>query len=208
MMYFLNRFNARSRRTRRPGTIALLLLLATAPVLSGCVGAVIGAGAAVGVAALEERTVGTVADDTKTAAQIRLAILDKGQDYALKVGIEVFEGRVLLTGAVPTEQMRADAVGIAWKVAGVKDVLNEIQVSSSGFIDTARDSWITTQLTSKITFDEKVHAINYAVETVNGVIYLIGIAQNQTELDRVIAYARGLNYVKKVISHVRLKSAA
>lgn len=208
MKYFLNGFNAHPRRARRPGTIALLLLLATAPVLSGCVGAVIGAGAAVGVAALEERTVGTVADDTKTAAQIRLAILDKGQDYALKVGIEVFEGRVLLTGAVPTEQMRADAVGIAWKVAGVKDVLNEIQVSSSGFIDTARDSWITAQLTSKITFDEKVHAINYVVETVNGVIYLIGIAQNQTELDRVIAYARGLNYVKKVISHVRLKTAA
>ena len=74
--------------------------------------------------------------------------------------------------------------------------------------DTARDMWITTRLTWKITFDKNVHAINYVVETVNGTVYLIGIAQNQPELDRVIAYARGLTYVKKVISHVRLKAEA
>ena len=111
-----------------------------------------------------------------------------------------------MTGAVLTEQVRADAVRLAWSVKGVKDVLNEIQISSSGIVDTARDTWITTQLTWKITFDENVHAINYIVETVNGTVYLIGIAKNRTELDRVLAYARDLTYVKKVISHVRLKA--
>ena len=88
----------------------------------------------------------------------------------------------------------------------MKDVLNEIQISSSGIVDTARDAWITAQLTWKITFDESVHAINYIVETVNGTVYLIGIAKNRAELDRVLAYARDLTYVKKVISHVRLKA--
>lgn len=186
--------------------IGLFITIAIAPIISGCTGTAIGAGAAVGVAALEERTIGTVADDTKTAAQIRLAILDKGPNYALKIGIEVFEGRVLLTGAVPTEKMRAAAVRTAWKVSGVKDVINEVQISSSDFIDTARDIWISAQLTSKLTFDEKVHAINYAIETVGGIIYLIGIAQNKIELDRVINHARSLKYVRNVISHVRIKS--
>lgn len=196
------------RLFRLPGAFALLTALAAGPVLGGCAGAVVGAGAAVGVAAFEERTIGVIADDAKMAAQVRLAILDKGQDYAVKIGVEVFEGRVLLTGAVSSEEMRADAVGVAWKTPGVKDVLNEIQISSGGFLDTARDAWITAQLTSKITFDEKVRAINYVIETVNGVIYLIGIAQDQTELDRVVAHARELKYVNKVISHVRLKTAA
>lgn len=186
---------------------ALLLALALPPALGGCASAVVGAGAAVGVAAYEERTIGTVADDTKMSAQIRFALLETGEQYVTKIGVEVFEGRVLLTGAVSSEKMRADAVGVAWKIAGVKDVLNEIQISESGFLNTARDAWITTQLKAKITFDEKVHAINYAIETVNGVVYLIGIAQDQVELDRVVAYARDLNYVQKVISHVRLKQA-
>ena len=40
---------------------------------------------------------------------------------------------------------------------------------------------------------------------VNGIVYLIGIAQNQKELDRVIAHARDINYVRNIISHVRVK---
>ena len=192
--------------SRHARIFSLLMMIATAPVLCGCAGAVVGGGAAVGVAALEERSIGTVTDDTKTAAQLRLLILDKLADHALRIGIEMFEGRALLTGAVPTEQVRADAVRLTWSVKGVKDVLNEIQISSSGIVDTARDAWITAQLTWKITFDENVHAINYVVETVNGTVYLIGVAKNRVELDRVLAYARDLTYVKKVIRHVRLKA--
>ena len=196
------------RAVRHARVFGLLVMIAITQGLAGCAGAVVGGSAAVGVAALEERTIGTVTDDTKTAAQLRLLILDKLADHALRIGIEMFEGRALLTGAVPTEQVRADAVRLAWTVEGVKDVLNEVQVSSSGIFDTARDMWITTRLRWKITFDENVHAINYVVETVNGTVYLIGIAQNQAELDRVIAFARDLTYVKKVISHVRLKAEA
>ena len=184
----------------------LLIMIAAMPALIGCTGAVVGAGAAAGVAAFEERTIGTVADDTKIAAQIRLAIMDRGPDYALKIGIEVFEGRVLLTGLVPTENMRAEAVQKSWSISGVKDVLNEIQISSGTLIGTARDAWISAQLTTRIAMDEKIYSINYVIETVGGVVYLLGIAQNQKELSRVIAHTRNLKYVKKIISHVRLKA--
>ena len=100
------------------------------------------------------------------------------------------------------------ALKLAWKVEGVTDVYNEIQVAESSFSDLAKDSWVTTKLKSRITFDENVYAINYSIETVAGVVYLLGVAQNQEELDRVIAHARDLGYVKRVISHVRLKKAA
>ena len=186
----------------------LVIMIAIIPALNGCTGAVVGAGAAAGVAAFEERTIGTVADDAKIAAQIRLTIMDRGPDYALKIGIEVFEGRVLLTGLVSTENMRAEAVRKSWGISGVKDVLNEIQISSGSLIGTARDAWISAQLTTRIAMDEKVYSINYVIETVGGVVYLLGIAQNQKELNRVIAHSRNLKYVKKVISHVRLKSPA
>ena len=99
-----------------------------------------------------------------------------------------------------------DAVRLAWQVEGVKAVINEVSIEDdSGILDLARDKWVTAQLRLKITFDSKVKAINYAIDTVNGTVYLMGIAQNQDELARVRNHARALDYVRRVISHVRIK---
>ena len=48
-------------------------------------------------------------------------------------------------------------------------------------------------------------SINYSVETVNGTVYLLGIAQDEAELVRVIEHARGIEDVKQVVSHVVVK---
>ena len=50
--------------------------------------------------------------------------------------------------------------------------------------------------------DKSIVAINYAVETVNRTIYLIGIAQNRSELTRVVAHANGINRVKQQKNYV------
>lgn len=187
---------------------AAAVLVALAVGLGGCAGAAVGAGATLGVAAYQERGVAGAFMDQKTAFRIRELWFRHDHVLPAKVGIEVYEGRALLTGVVDSEQMRADAVGLAWKAEGVVDVLNEIQVSSEGgIVELARDSWITAQLEYKLTFDEEIMAINYAIETVNGTVYLIGIAQSPQEVDRVIAHARTIEYVLDIVSHVRIKEA-
>jgi osmotically-inducible protein OsmY len=55
-------------------------------------------------------------------------------------------------------------------------------------------------------FDGHVKNINYTVDVVNGVVYLMGIAQSQDELDRVVAHARDIGNVKRVVSHIVLKN--
>ncbi len=177
--------------------------------LSGCAGVVVGAGATTGVIAYQERSVERVFKDKQIGFRIFENWFQFEHTLPTKVSVEVYEGRALLTGAVDDPQIRADAVRLAWKALEVKEVLNEIQVTGPGdAFDFARDSWITAQLTSKITFDENILAINYVIETVNGIVYLIGIAQKQAEVDRVIAHGRALKHVKKIISHVRLKGAS
>ncbi len=185
------------------GVVAMVVLAAGG--LSGCAGVVIGGGAAVGTAAYQERGVRGVARDLATATKLRTKLLDAGEAYVTGVGVEVYEGRVLLTGTLGKEAMRAAAVKLAWKTEGVKDVINEIQIGQSSLRDMARDSWITAQLKTKIAFDKKILAINYSIETVNGIVYLIGIAQDQGELDRILAHGRGIDYVRRIISHVRVK---
>jgi len=186
-------------------TVACWAALA-APALSACSAGVAAGGAAtVGVAAAEERTMGEVVDDTVISAQVNSNLLQKNVDLFSKVGVEVVQGRVLLTGVVPKPEDRIEAARLAWKVDGVKEVANEIQVAdTSSLLDYARDGWISTQLRSKVLLDKDIRSINYSIETVNGVIYLIGIAQNQAELDRVTAYARTIKYVRKVVSYVRV----
>lgn len=182
-------------------------VLFSALATAGCAEMVVGAAATAGVAAYSERGIKGSAADAATATKVRakLAETDAEHKFFIDVGIEVYEGRVMMTGRVPTEERRAEAVRVAWSVGSVKDVINEIQVSESPLSDVANDSWITAQLTSNITFDKDVLAINYSIETVGGVIYLIGIAQSQAELDRVINHARSIKYVKQVVNHVRVK---
>ena len=201
-------FTHPSFRARRPASLPGALVLISTLALGGCAGAVIGSGAAVGTAAYQERGIQGVARDMATATRMRTKLLDAGEEYVTGVGIEVYEGRILLTGMLADENMRATVVGLAWKTDGVKDVINEIQPGKATLRDLAKDSWITAQLQSKITFDKRILAINYSIETVNGIIYLIGIAQNQAELDRVITHARAIGYVKRIIPHVRVKEGA
>jgi len=183
--------------------VAMVVLAAGA--LGGCAGVVIGGGGAVGTAAYQERGVRGVARDLATATKLRTKLLDAGEAYITGIGIEVYEGRVLLTGTLEKEPMRAAAVKLAWKTEGAKDVINEIEIGQSSLRDIARDSWITAQLKTKITFDKKILDINFSIETVNGIVYLIGIAQDQGELDRILTHGRGIDYVRRIISHVRVK---
>ena len=174
--------------------------------LQGCVEAAVGAGATVATAAAEERGITGAARDTATRAEINTLWMDHDEEMWRKVSMSVNEGRVLLTGLVPDQQMRLDAVRLAWKANGVKEVINEIEVSDNGGIVTfSRDSWITAELKARLLFDKYIQSINYSVETVDGTVYLMGIAQNSKELDRVQSYARNLAYVKRVVSYVRLK---
>jgi len=187
---------------------ALIATLAIAPLLVACepVSMAIGAGAATGVAAYQERGIEGVARDTRIRLTILKKWLDKDSELAKRASVEVYEGRALLTGVLASENQRAEAVGLAWGVDGVTDVLNEIVIGKAGGLgELARDSSITAELKTKLTFDEQVLAVNYAVVTTRGVVYLIGIAQDKAELDRVIARARDISYVRRIISHVRVK---
>ena len=148
---------------------------------------------------------GAAVDDTAIQLQIKHHLLQASDDLFVRVSSEVHEGRVLLTGVVPTPEDRVEAVRLAWQASGVQEVLNEIQVSDrDGIIDYFKDAKITAQLRFQMLRDQDVSDINFSVETVNGIVYLMGIARTGSELEKITTYARNIAGVQKVISHVRL----
>lgn len=188
--------------------VPLVFLLAAGPLLNGCVGLAVGAGAAVGVAAAEERGAKNAANDKGIQLLINDKYLKDNQYLWRKLSITVVEGRVLLTGVVGTEFSRDEATRLAWAASDrIQEVINEVQVTNSGdLLDSANDSWITTQLRAKIATDKNIVDINYSIETVNGTIYLIGLAQSDDEIQRVTEHARIIKGVRRVVSHVWLKT--
>lgn len=195
-------------------TLSVLLaatVLGAALTLSACtpVGVAVGAGATVGSVALEERGFEQGVKDRVTEAAISKSLFDYNLDAFGAVNVEVVEGRVLLTGRVEKPEYRVEAVRLAWQEEDVVEVINEIRIGTSddGLADKGKDAWIATQLRTKITLDSQVKAVNYSAEVVDGAVYLFGIAQNESELQRVIAHARTIENVRRIIpDYVRMKN--
>jgi osmotically-inducible protein OsmY len=182
-----------------------LVLLAALPV-QGCVPVAIGAGALTGTTAAQERGIKGAVNDTGIRSQIAHYWLERDHELFMHLNLQVHEGRVLVSGAVKNADARAEAIQLAWKAQGVREIINEIQVTDEGGLGAyARDTAIVTELRSRILFAKEITSVNYSIEAVNGTVYLIGVAQNQGELDRVLDMARNITGVRRVVSHVLMK---
>ncbi len=181
------------------------VLLLSCVTLSSCAGLALGTGVAVGTAAVQEGGVGRAASDALIQTQINDLWFRHSVDMFTKLDMTVNQGRVLLTGVVQDPQHRVEAVRMAWKPKGVKQVINEITVADSdGIVGYAKDSWIGTRLRSALIFDRDVESINYSIDVVQGTVFLMGFAQDQRELDHVIGIARTIPNVTRVASYVKL----
>lgn len=167
---------------------------------------VVGTGAAVTTSVAEERGIGGVLNDSSIKTRIQVRYMEHNPALSNAVDVVVRQGRVLLTGTLKDPKMQIDAVRLAWKVDGVQEVIDETSIgNSNGFKAYANDSWITTQIKSKMLFDKNIQSLNYNIQSIRGTVYLMGIAQSQHELDRVIDIARRTSKVKRVVSYVTLK---
>ena len=147
-----------------------------------------------------ERTFGTVIDDefieTKT-----LVNLDKKDPQLSQSHISVtsYNGIVLLTGQVATQELRQKASEVATDISKVRKVHNELAVSgATSMVARSNDSWITTKLKSKMLIKPKIQGGKIKVVTENGVVYLMGLLSRE-EGKRVADLARKTGGVQKVV---------
>ena len=56
----------------------------------------------------------------------------------------------------------------------------------------------------KETLDRDIQSLNYSIDTVQNVIYLMGVAQDQEELNQVIEHGRTIPNVQRIVSYVKL----
>ena len=184
----------------------LFIVFFISVIISGCQTAFITGASKAILIDKEERSFNNYVEDTIILAQLKNLYFSNNEIIFFNVSAEVVEGRILLTGTVNQIDQRIEATKLAWGIVGVIEVINEIQINNDeSILDYADDLIMKTKINARLLLEQDVLNINYSVEVVNGIVYLIGIAQNQVELDIVITISKNTYGVQNVISYVRLK---
>ncbi|MDJ1257596.1 MAG: BON domain-containing protein [Candidatus Midichloria sp.] len=159
-----------------------------------------------GMIVLDERTSGELIDDTVVITKIKSEFSKTNASNLLtKIGVNSYEGRVMLTGTLKAQEYVDEAVRRAWLVHGVKEVINELVVAPIPQ-NKAKDIWISSQIKTKYLLEKHFDSLNYKYDVNDSVVYLLGVAQSQDELERAIKICSKIHGVEKVVNHVILKT--
>ncbi len=154
-------------------------------------------------ACVTNRTFGDGIDDTMADLSMKSRLLQDGLYNYNDIDMSVFEGRLLLTGTISSQDGKQHVEDLARASKGINEVLNEIVVGKhTSMGQGARDLWIDERLGAALLADAAVIRSNYQIIVSNGVVYLLGVAQGPQELNRAVEHARNIRGVKKIVSHV------
>ena len=178
---------------------AVITGVMAASALSGCVPLVVGA--AVGGTALvatDRRSVGAQTDDE--AIELKIANhIGTGYGDRVHVNVTSYNGVVLLTGEVPTQDLVGTMAEIARTTAKVRRVHNEIVVGPVSDVGArSNDTYITSKVKARFVESDKFSPTHVKVVTERGVVYLMGIV-SRPEGDEAAQFASTTAGVSRVV---------
>jgi osmotically-inducible protein OsmY len=180
--------------------------------LSSCVESVIVGSIATTAIAVRVKSISNSRDDVVITTKILRSLAKNNLKMpGNMIDITVDEGRILLTGIVKDKKYIKIAIDEIWKVKNVKEIINEIEINDNFriFISAKqyiKDSFITSRIESKILANKDLDSFNYKIITVNNVVYLLGIANDNDDIDNITSLVAKIKNVKKVVSHIILKN--
>ena len=181
--------------------ILLLSLLTFSCVGTSSVG-IFGSGVSI---AYDPRTVGMQIDDSIMQKNLigRLTLTDK--KYIISISAKVIDGNIYLSGKVDEPEEKLKIIKMAWETKGARSVQSTVTIKgNNNFKSTAKDILITSQLRTALIFNKLTKATNYTIDTINGKIYIFGIAMTKKEKEKVISEADQIHGVKDVIPSIYL----
>ena len=185
--------------------IQILTLLCLLFSLTNCAPAVVGVGTAAVAASSTEKGFSTSVSDSVIFAKITDKFIQTDASLVTSIDLSVNDGAVLLTGKVDTFDKKILTTRISWEIKGVKEVVNEIQVTKKISVkDIAKDLAASAQLRASLISDPEISSLNYSIDVVNGIIYLAGVASDENERNRVISHAQLTRFTKKVVNYIIL----
>lgn len=129
--------------------------------------------------------------------KIQTALLLHSNVRASKIEVSVKKGVVTLKGKAQSQVQKELITQYSKEVEGVKEVKNEMTITTSDKID---DASITAQVKMRLVINKAVGAIQTNVTTTNGVVTLSGQAQNDVKRDLITKLAEDVEGVNDVVN--------
>jgi osmotically-inducible protein OsmY len=175
--------------------------------ITGCVPIIIGTGITTGgYVAVRDKKVGDTITDTKIEAALKKRLYVISAQLYSDVSVVSDHGYVLLTGNVHNPDWINIAEREAWATDGVVGVDNCLSSGEEITVAQAmKDGLITSSCRTSILCDSSIKSVNYKIKTMNGTVYLLGVARSEDELGLVLSKIQSVSGVKKIISYVSLQ---
>jgi osmotically-inducible protein OsmY len=183
----------------------ILVLVATMVHLQGCVPLVIGAAAGTGIMMEEDRrSDGTILDDRAIETQAGNTIHDRFGDQ-VRVAVTSFNRFVLLTGTVPSEEVKSEVASAVLAEPNVRNIQNELVVSGTiSFMSRSNDALLNTRVKGRLVQSKHVGGNHIKLVTDNGNVYLMGLVTRAEaeEAALIAATTGGVEKVVKVFEYI------
>ncbi|WP_412558408.1 BON domain-containing protein [Thalassospira sp. MIT1370] len=172
---------------------------------------------------LEDRT----GNDQWLDTQIKSGILGEfskvDHTYLMDVNIDIWKQNVMVTGMVDSKGKYYDVMSLVKQDNRIKTVYDHLVIADQETIDayhraedeygknavpadsatqSVSDVWIEGQIKALLLAEKGVSSVNYRWQAVQNVVYIMGEAQTDEELNKVLSIVRRIKGVSRVVSHV------
>jgi osmotically-inducible protein OsmY len=147
-----------------------------------------------------ERTMGAKLNDNEieTAAKVNIKKADPQLEHA-HINIDSFNGIVLLTGQIPSDELRNLIADTVYKLNPVREIHNELVVGEpTNFAARSQDTWISTKIKTQLLADSETESRRVHFVTENQAVFLMGIVTH-AEADRIVNMVSHTADVQKVV---------
>ena len=174
--------------------------------LQSCASPIIGGvGAIAFSSSAQEKGLGTSINDKVIYLKLRNAVYDWNPSVSENVSISVDNGSILVTGKLKNIDTKIQLTKILWKIHGVKEVNNKVQISeTNNFKNIAKDLASLGEIKAKLMASKKLNSLNYSIDVVNNIAYISGVASSEEEISIVTQIAQEARFIKEVQNFVKV----
>ena len=186
--------------------IPLIFLAFIISALQGCVAVVVTTAAGGVLVAEDRRTNAAMLEDESMELKTQSRISEKFDQYrdTIHTNITSYNRNVLITGEVPSEEVKAGIEKILKDNQDVRNITNELVVAAPTSIGSrSNDTLITSKVKTRFIEARKFQPNWVKVVTENKVVYLLGVVNHKEAADAadIAATTSGVEKVVKVFEY-------
>ena len=195
---------ASASRSRAACVFVLVLAAAAVSVLQGCAPVIVAGAAGATMMAADRRSTGAQVDDSAVEFNVESEAGTRWGN-AIHLNVTSYDGYVLLTGEVPSAEVKSEIVRMArGSSERVRNVYDELMVGPVTDLGArSNDSYITSKVKARMLDSDVVKTIYVKVVTERSVVYLMGIVSRQEgdAAAQVAATTEGVARVVKLFEY-------